>query len=350
MCKLFHRGLTSFLLLGALAVALPAEAQLTNELDTTQVTCNEQQLEQILGLMTLERRNNNNPNRSLTLLMTYSNEVGFYEGLAVMNQSPLRADGPVGSQASEHFLAFHLNPDIRQLLSNPERPQLAQVSLVREETASNLVGSNSANGLILSLNPTLDPDADEALLEINNFLATGQACGLARGVDVKPGRGLIAAGLTRSCHQLLTDFDRHVFAILERIVRVQVSGNQTVDTKIAIFRGEAPLTWRIDVYPLSATGAMSGKVALELDLQADSQGRISTGELRILPPCLGGTPQTGCSSSTVNLEVFLLAPVFGGVQSRLAGGPGVSIVFAGTSPPPVPVDFGDLLADTTWNE
>lgn len=350
MCKLFHRGLMSFLILGALAVALPAQAQLTNELDTTQVTCNEQQLEQILRLMTLERRNNNNPNRSLTLLMTYSNEVGFYEGLAVMNQTPLRANATVGAQASEHFLAFHLNPDIRQLLSNPERPQLAQVSLVREETASNLVGGNSANGLILSLNPTLDPDADEALLEINNFQATGQACGQARSADIKPGRGLIAAGLTQSCHQQLTDFDRHVFAILERIVRVQVSGNQNVDTKVAIYRGEDPLTYRIDVYPLSATGAMSGKVALELDLQADSQGRISTGELRILPPCIGGTPQTGCSSSTVNLEVFLLAPVFGGVQSRLASGPGVSIVFAGTSPAPVPVDFGDLLSDTTWNE
>jgi hypothetical protein len=141
-----------------------------------------------------------------------------------------------------------------------------------------------------------------------------------------------------------------VFAILERIVRVQVAGSQTVNTKIAIYRGEDPLTYRIDIYPLSATGQMSGKIALELELQADSQGRISTGELRVLPGCLGGSPQSGCTSSNVNLEVFLLAPVFGGVQSRLASGPGVSIVFAGTAPAPVAVDFDELLSDTTWNQ
>jgi hypothetical protein len=350
MCKLFHRGLTYVLFLGALsALALPAQAQLSNSLTPEQVACNEQQLEQILSLMTLERGNDNNPNRSLTLLVTYSNEFGFYEGLAVLNQTPLRANAPVGANGSEHFLAFHLNPDIRMLLANPQRPQLAQVSLVREETASNLVAANSANALRLTLNPTLDPNAEDALLEINNFRATGQACGGARGVDVKPGRGLLAAGLTQACHQQLTDFDRHVFALLERMVRVQVAGSQTVDTKIAIFRGDDPLTYRIDVYPLSATGQMSGKIALELELQADSQGRITTGQLRILPSCVGGF-EGGCTSSSVALEVFLLAPVFGGFESRLASGPGVSISFPAGASAPVSVDFGDLLSGTTWNQ
>lgn len=358
MCKLFHRGLTFVLILGTLAtVAAPAHAQLTNNLSIQQVACNERQLQQILSLMTLERgngNNNNNNNRSLSLLVTYSNQFGFYEGLAVVNQTPLRANAPLAAGGAEHFLAFHLNPDIRQLLSNPQRPQLAQVSLVREETTSNLVAANSANALRLSLNPTLDPNADEALLQINNFQANGQSCAGVRSVDVKPGRGLISAGLTEACHQQLTDFDRHVFAILERMVRVQAPGtgsNAQLDTKIAIFRGQDDLTYRIDVYPLGTNGQMTGKVALELELQVDGQGRISTGQLRILPSCLGGAPASNCTSSTTALEVFLLPPVFGGFETRLTSGSSASISFqAGASPAPVSVDFGDLLSDTTWNQ
>lgn len=358
MCKLFHRGLTFVLILGTLAaVAVPAQAQLTNNLSIQQVACNERQLQQILSLMTLERGNgSSNNNRSLSLLVTYSNQFGFYEGLAVVNQTPLRANAPLAAGGAEHFLAFHLNPDIRQLLSNPARPQLAQVSLVREETASNLVAANSANALRLSLNPTLDPNADEAQLQINNFQANGQSCVGVRSVDVKPGRGLVSAGLTDACHEQLTDFDRHVFAILERMVRVQASGtgggnNNLLDTKIAIFRGQDALTYRIDVYPLGTNGQMTGKVALELELQADGQGRISSGQLRILPSCLGGAPASNCTSSTTALEVFLLPPVFGGFETRLTSGSSASISFqAGASPAPVSVDFGDLLSDTTWNQ
>lgn len=259
MRKLNFGVLAFLLVLGALA----ASAQpLTNQLTAEQVACNELQLEQLLQRMTLQRAGQGNPPRPLTLLVSYSNEFGFYEGLAVSNQVPLRANAPLGAAGAEHFFAFHINPSIRTLLLNPARQPLAQVSLVREETSSNLVAGNSANAMTLFLNPTLGAGGGEGRLQINNFQASsGQACGNLRSVDVKPGRGLIQAGLVTPCHTQLTDFDRMVFAILQRTLRVQVTTSGVTDTKVSIFRGEDPLTYRINVYPVSSTGQILGKVA-----------------------------------------------------------------------------------------
>lgn len=351
MRKLDRVVLTFILVLGALAASALHAQPLSNTLTTEQVACNELQLEQLLQRLTLERADQGNRTRSLTLLVTYSNEFGFYEGLAVSNQVPLRANAPLGAAGTEHFLAFHINPSIRTLLLNPERQPLAQVSLVREETSSNLVAGNSANAMSLSLNPTLGAQGNAGRLRINNFeVGAGQACGNLRSVDVKPGRGLILAGLVTPCHTELTDFDRMVFAILERTLRVQVTGQPTADTKVAIFRGEEPLTYRINVYPLSNNGQMQGMVALELTLTADAQGRITGGQLQFLPSCSGFLPDE-CSTSDVALQVFLVPPVFGGNQTRLSSGPAFSVTYqVGATPTPVAVDFDALLGGTTWNQ
>ena len=336
------------LVFAAGAVAQP----LTNDLTSEQVTCNELQLATLLNRMSLRGINDPQNNLSLTLLVSYSNSFGFFEGLAVANQAPFTAANPGGGTRAESFLAFSLNPSIRRTLLNPNRQPLEQVTLVREETSSNLVGANAATALAVFLNPTLGGnDNNPGLLQINNIGETTAAqCGLRRGSDIKPGRGLTLAGLTTNCHTQFTDFDRMVFEILQRTVRAQSPTNAAQDFEVAIFRGEDELTYRIDVYPLAANGDAAGKVALELTLIPNGTGGIQTGSLRILPSCSSGL-QAGCTASTVAVDVFMVPPVFGGAEIRLTSDVVAQISFQpGTElPSPVSVDFGELLEGTPWN-
>jgi hypothetical protein len=341
----------SFVVFSLLTAGLAAAQPLTNTLTSEQVTCNELQLAALLSRMSLQGVNDTQNNLSLNLLVTYSNRFGFYEGLAVANQSPFTAANPGGTTRAESFLAFSLNPSIRTTLLNPNRQRLEQVSLVREDTSSNLVSANANNALVVFLNPTLGGnDTTTGRLQINNLQETGNQCGLRRGSDTKPGRGLTLAGLTTPCHTQFTDFDRLVFEILERTFRVTSPTNAAQDFEIAIFRGEEQLTYRIDVYPVGTNGAAtSGKVALELTLTTNGSGAITGGTLSILPNCSSGL-QAGCTTSTVALNVFLVPPVFGGTEIRLTSDIGAQLSFqpGAATPTPATVDFGQILEGTSW--
>lgn len=336
------------LLFSSLATAQP----LTNTLTSAQVTCNELQLFSLLSRISLQGVNDPQNNLSLTLLVSYSNSFGFFEGLAVANQSPFTAVNPGGTTRAESFLAFSLNPSIRRTLLNPNRQPLEQVSLVREDTSSNLVGANANNALAVFLNPTLGcNDNNPGRLQINNLQETGNQCGLRRDSDIKPGRGLTLAGLTTPCHTNFTDFDRTVFEILQRTFRVQSPSNLAQDFEVAIFRGEAELTYRIDVYPVAANGASNaGKLALELTLTPDGFGGIQNGTLSLLPGCSSGL-QTGCTTSTQAINVFMVPPVFGGAEIRLINDVVAQLSFqpGATTPAPASVDFEQLLDGTAWD-
>ena len=335
-----------------LTAGFAAAQPLTNTLTSEQVTCNELQLAALLSRMSLQGVNDPQNTLSLNLLVTYSNRFGFYEGLAVANQSPFTAANPGGATRAESFLAFSLNPSIRTTLLNPNRQRLEQVSLVREDTSSNLVNANANNALVVFLNPTLGGnDTSTGRLQINNIQDTTAAqCGLRRGSDTKPGRGLTLAGLTTPCHTQFTDFDRLVFEILQRTFRATSPTNAAQDFEIAIFRGEEQLTYRIDVYPVGTNGAAtSGKVALELTLLTDGSGAITGGTLSILPNCSSGL-QLGCTTSSVALNVFLVPPVFGGTEIRLTSDVEAQLAFqpGATTPAPATVDFGQILEGTPW--
>ncbi|HEV8581273.1 MAG TPA: hypothetical protein VGX68_19585 [Thermoanaerobaculia bacterium] len=338
-------GLTYILAAGSVA-AQP----LSNPLTSEQVACNEAQLAGLLDRLSVDAIHHQTTEQSQTwavlsriLLVTYSNRFGFFEGLAVAGWIAPGDDTAEGTVRGESFLAFDLNPSIRTTLANPARQRLAQISLMREETSSTLVGSGSPETLAVFLNPTAVPNATSGRLEINN-LQTAAPSGQARSADTKPGRGL--AGLTSPCHTELTDFDRFVFEVLERIFRVQAPGNPARGSKVAIFRGEEPLTYRVDVYPVGA----KGKVALDLALQVDGEGRLQTGSLRILPGCAAGA-QLGCSSAGIPLDFFLFPPVSGGTgQTRVTSDLMTEISFKpGTTPSPVTADFIRLLGKTLWN-
>ncbi|HSN87592.1 MAG TPA: hypothetical protein VL025_12580 [Thermoanaerobaculia bacterium] len=357
MTKPQYRVPFTLALLAVSLVALPALAQTgenNNPLLEDQVACNETQLQSLLQRLDLDPAGSNNPNpgRDFTLFVSYSNQFGFYEGLAVSNQTPLRAaDASGGAQSAEHFLAFHLNPSIRSFLTNPARTPLSQVSLEREESSSNLVSQSDPNALSVTFNPTLDLTGTDGLLEINNLQASGPSCSLAQQLATKPGRGLVAAGLTTNCHTVFTDFDRAMFALLQRVVRVQVGGPFSGDAEVAIYRAEDPATYRVDVYPLNNQGqANAGKLALELTVDTTPQGGLTGGQIRALPECAGGQT-SACTSTEIPIEVYLFPPVFGGSQVRLSGGTVFLLDFEPGSPSsPVNVSWSALLAGTAWEE
>lgn len=343
--------------LALLTLAVPAFAQTSfdNTLTAAQVNCNETQLQRLLARLDLDPAGSNNPNpdRDFTLFVTYSNEFGFYEGLAVSNQTPLRAaNASGGAQTAEHFLAFHINPSIRSFLTNPARTPLSQVSLEREESASTFVGQNNPNAISVTFNPTLDLAGTDGLLEINNFQATGASCSLAQTLSTKPGRGLITAGLTTNCHTEFSELDRTMFALLQRTLRVDVGGPFGGDAEVAIYRGEDPLSYRIDIYPLNNQGAATaGKLALLLTVDVSPQGDLQTGQLRVLADCTAGQT-TGCTSTEIPMEVYLFPPVFGGSQVRLNSGASFLLDFDPTATSTDPVDFnwGALLTGTAWDD
>lgn len=338
----------------AIVVSQPfASAQpVTNVLTAEQVSCNESQLSNLLQRLTLIGINDPEDTRSLNLFVTYSNPFGFFEGLAVVNQKPIQATTPIGGTRPESFLAFSLNPSIRTTLLNPTRQRLPQVSLVREESSSNLVSPSSPDALSLLLNPTLADQGGAGRLEINNINVTGSnaSCSLRRDLDVKPGRGLILAGLTSPCHTELTDFDRFVFEILERTLRVQSPGDASQDFKVALFRGENNQVYRIDIYPVDVNGATSGRIALELAVTTDVQGRLQTGTLSVLPAC-ASTLDDNCTSTNADVDVYVFAPVLAGTQIRRATDPFAKLsIRNGVPTPAITVSWTDLLENTPWND
>jgi hypothetical protein len=330
-----------------------AAQELTNPLTTEEAACNEAQLEHLLQRMNAAEESYVTPQASTHLLVSYSNSVGFYDGLVATDQSFRVGPGEIPPFPSyEHYLTFNINPGIRALLLNPARPMLAEVSLNREQSSSNLVTPEGHFGLTLTLEPTLGGGPP---LTINNFEvpAEGEPYNGFLANSTKPGRGLIADGLLTSCHDKLTPFDRHIFSILQRMIRADPVDFFRADTKTSIFRGEDPHTYRINVYPIYEHFEPRGRMAVELKIAWTPQGRLTTGELIALPGCTV-LRQAGCSALTWSSPwVRLIPPVFGGHENYSYGAVSDSVNFdwfAGVPSPPVTIDFQTLLAKTTWNE
>jgi hypothetical protein len=339
-----------------LAVAFlghPAAAtELTTPLTAEEVACNERQLEGLLLRMNVAEERYTYPQVARSLLVSYSNSVGFYDGLALTGQGfrsseAIRAVEP----PYERYLAFNLNPSIRSLRLNPARPELPQIGLSREDNNSNLVTPGGYYDLSLTLEPTLgggDP------LTINNFKvpASGAPYNGFLANSTKPGRGLTQDGLLTPCHDKLTEFDRHVFSILQRMTR---GGDESAyyqpDIEFSIFRGEDPHVYRINVYPIYEHLQPGGRLAIELTLSWSSTGVLTTGVMRVLPVC-AVSGELGCTAVThITPIVFLIPPLFGGAEyyDGDADENGVIFVWYEAPRPPTTIDLGALLARTAWN-
>jgi ELWxxDGT repeat protein len=244
---------------------------------------------------------------------------GDFAGLAYSGNGPGTA---------EHHLAFAANPEETTLLRNPARLQLASLSLTRNPTLSDLVAAaNSPDALSLRLNPTLNLSSPDPATLITLDNRTGNA----NATNARPGRGL--GPLLAACHQPLPAEDVHVLRVLARIARADVPNGPA---RLALFRGEQPGVYRIDVYP---PPGINGQLSAELKVTRADDGTLQTGILRLLPPCAGGEAE-GCAP----LSLHLIRPVFSGqfwdqsvTVRQGVGGPG-NVAFG----------WGALLGGTTW--
>lgn len=331
-----------------------AAADFNQVLSESEVACDEMQLARLLERMSGGYAVYHSDQIARTTFVTYSNSVGFYEGLVVNNQ--WWHFGSFLPQAPpETYLAFHINPSIRPLLLNPSRPQLGQVALVREEPGSNIIEPHPFLRIDLSLNPTLGTGGVGALV-INNIRAPAVHDESESGVSssVKPGRGLSMDGLLDSCHGKFSDFDRHIFAILPRIIR-PVIANQAAfleDTEVSVFRGRQVNSYRLNVYGIENAGAPPmARVALELTVEWNESGQLTTGVLRILPACAPGQ-SLGCTQGgTTEGGVLVIPPILGGTTIWSTGDPRVRHVsyFQNEPGAPAQIDFTALLGESTWN-
>ncbi|HBL27669.1 MAG TPA: hypothetical protein DD490_12600 [Acidobacteria bacterium] len=278
---------------------------------------------------------------------------GSYEGLVATGEA-VRLD--VGQIPPDNFfetyLSFGLESRARTLLLNPARPELAQVVLYRVSSGSNLVSAESWFNITLRLDPTLG--GGDRLI-INNLVepAVGASYNGFLASSTKPGRGLVADGLLTSCHDKLTDFDRHVFSILQRTVR----GNETTqffepDMEVAIFRGREPNVYRLNFYPIYEGLEESGRMAVELRLSWDDHGRLLAAQSVVLAAC-SGPGEIGCTSwDRGSLFWWLFHPLFGGREyydsERIQFG---GWFRSGEGPStPRTLDLATLLTGSTWNE
>ena len=342
----------------ALGICAPASSPVqaqspipsSNRLTAAQVECNRAQLQALAERTSVTGLDGAPSPIVQSLLLTYSNRFGSYEGM-VAGEPRFRAlleSGPGPSPGPEHQLGFHLDPSVRRLLLNPARVALAQVSMTREVSTSNLVPADDPFAVQVRLRPTLGGSAasQEGDLVIDN-LAASPPDGTAgfRIADTKPGRGLDEAGLTDLCHTRLTGLDRRVFAILERTLRVDLLDAARFDTRITLFRDEDPGVFGADVYLVDPDSGelLPGRMELRIEVQVGAGGDFRDGRL-VVEGATGGI----FGQVAGNLEI--VRPVFGGVDEGYEPVASVpySSVIVGPGKPQATFDWRDVLAGTEW--
>jgi hypothetical protein len=284
------------------------------------VACDEARLEGLLERLAVE----GNGAKAVALNLTFT-ASGDFAGLAYTGNGP---------RTPEAHLAFSTNPEESPLLRNPARTPLTSVSLSRYQPSSDIVAVGDPNGLTVRLNPTLElgtPDPATLLVLDNRESPAGSP------TDSKPGRGF--APLAAPCHTLFTAEDQHLFRILTKIAR----GTHTADgTQIAVFRGEAPNSYRLNVYP---GGDLEQRLAVLLQVESFAgNGALLQASLRILPPCIGGAT-TNCTTSTTAAGLQLVTPAFEAFWQET--GEGVFLQ-EGAGRETAAVDLGALLAESSW--
>ncbi|HSL83207.1 MAG TPA: hypothetical protein VLF66_10540, partial [Thermoanaerobaculia bacterium] len=149
----------------------------------------------------------------------------------------------------------------------------------------------------------------------------------------------------RLCHGKLTTRDQHVFRVLSKIARAAADGAPAVE--IAIFRGEGPDTYRLDVYPLGPGGDSLGRLAVELAIDFGPGDRLDGGTLAVLPRCTAAQ-SAGCTSVNGFTELQLVEPKFSGEFWNDSPFAVSTSGVQGDGQPTSNVDFAALLGDTSW--
>ena len=90
---------------------------------------------------------------------------------------------------------------------------------------------------------------------------------------------------------------------------------------LAMFRGTDPHIYRVDIYEYGSTccddqgNNFAGNallIALEFTVNWDSQGRLTTGTVRVLPACRNGQDLDCTPAESPGLALFIVPPIFPG--------------------------------------
>jgi hypothetical protein len=363
----------------ALAIVLfttaASAAPFTNPLTPDQVACDELQLERLAGRLAVVEGLAGSGAVGLhpsLFLWRSSDGGGVYSALAVTD-GVMGASGNLVRQETQLALDLVLHPVADPL--NPARPLLPQGSLVRRELGSNLV-TPTPLATYLTVTMALEPKAQNPFqptipLLVNNLTATSDGEQPAAHADAA-GRGITQDTLTSSCESALTVFDQRIFTILSRTVRLAQcallagalpSCNPDGSVyNITLFRGTDPQTYRANVYfyavacdnNVCSYGVLS-KVAWEFKMNWDENGKLTSGEVSVLPPCPNG-PAPGCSDRQGDgTPMFILPPLWPGHghQGQHVFDLGALLRYDSPgSPKNIPsatVNWSVLLMNSAWN-
>ncbi|HBL27764.1 MAG TPA: hypothetical protein DD490_13080 [Acidobacteria bacterium] len=339
-------------LLGAPAAAQPFGRPLT----LAQVECEERQLER------LQHRMMASPRRGSVFLWRAAAAGGAYRGLVSTNDL---GRGGQGRAREESQLAFDLLFKPAENFLDPRRQPLPQATFVRRDGESNL---NSTRDPWIWARIDLaavveDPTRPTQPLTITNQRNDGYAH------DDGAARGFAADDFFSACHGDVSDFDLRIFPILARTVRPSPCLLEPLPHcggtrfRVVFFRGTEPLTYRMNIYEYLVSCYDDGhceygeaRTAFVLKIQVDDRGRLTGGDIQVLPLCTDASTQVGCSTSgSPNYAVYVLPPLRPGIdhqgEAEFERAGHLNLEHEG-SPYTVgydTVNWADLLRDTAWN-
>jgi len=342
-------------LLGAPSASQPFGRPLT----LAQVECEERQLER------LQHRMVASPRKGGIFLWRASAEGGAYRGLVSTNN--LSPDDQGQRAREESQLAFDLLFKPSENFLDPRRQPLPQATFVRRDAESNI--NSTRNPLILvgiDLAPVVeDPTSPTQPLTITNHRNDGT------GHDDRAARGFAADDFFSACHTEVSDFDQRIFSILARTVRpaqcllepLPGCGGGISRFRVVFFRGTEPLTYRMNIYDYLVGCYDDGhceygeaRVAFVMRFQLDDGGRVTGGEVQVLPLCADSETQVGCTTAgSPGYAVYVLPPLRPGIdhqgEAEFQRAAHLNLEYDG-SPHNVEYDtinWADLLRDTAWN-
>lgn len=343
-------------------VATAFGEELTTALTVAEVECDELQLQRLESrFVVIENSLGANPS---LFLWRSSPAGGVYSGLAVT--AGLFTDLQGHRFRDEEQLAFDLFARQYSELLNPHRLVVPQATLARRSQDTTLVAPDAPPFLTVSMDlaqAVPDPYVPGVPLVINNLSRAGQGMVPFVAADAV-GRGVTADNLATACHDKLTPFDQKIFGIIARTLRISDKfTDPDVAQNLTIFRGADPHTYEADLYlyqrtcdnPPQCEYLQFSKVALEFVVNWDEIGKLTAGEVRVLPLCPDGQVSHCSEYDTAQVAIYVFPPLWAGHARQgeaVFGLPHLDVEYPG-SPDNVlqaGVDWQSLLAGaSTWN-
>jgi len=382
----------------AAATAVPP---LNRPLKSSQVACAARQLARVQRRMaaygpgiSLSGDGGLDPRGSILALSHTTLGGGVFTGLARivdLGLSPCPDFHEGISRFTEKDLAFELLFKRRTDLLDPRHARIPQATLVRRDWGTNFGLDNALCPVtvrpelncptILSLDLAareMDPLIPQEPIYLNS--SSAEVPGLSgpgaipRAAATGRGPGILNDDLSQACGGVLTDFDQRVFEILARSILpsdafLTLTPPRSCDGvplpfgfTLTIFRGTDPHVYRANIYlyehgaddRLASDTANRPVIALEMKMNWDGAGRLTTGTARVLPPCKDGQ-DLDCTGISGGLGLVIVPPIFPGHEEEPASAfhKNTYLNFTGASSPAnvlqVTVDWADLLRNTALN-